>query len=133
MYQKYSELFKKLRPIGAPQDLKRVILERIRMEEKRAAQRVVAVSAPFILASIAGVVWAVESAITSLAQTGFAEYVSLMFSDTSIIVTVWQPLMLSIIESLPFFALTVLVGAGLVFFASTVVAAQNARRAFSLA
>lgn len=133
MYQKYLSVFKKLRPIGAPIGLKKAILERIRMEEKRAAQRVVAISAPFILASIGGVVWAVQSAITSLSQTGFAEYVSLMFSDTSVIVTVWQPLMLSIIESLPYFALTVLVGAGLVFFAFTVVAAQNVRRAFSLA
>ena len=133
MYQKYSAIFKKLRPIGAPVGLKKAILERIRMEEKHAAQRVFVASSACFLASIGGLVWGAQLAISSLSQTGFVEYMSLLFSDTSVIVTVWQPLALSIIESLPYFALTVLVGAGLVCFVASVVAAQNVRRAFSFA
>ncbi len=133
MDDRYYTLFKKLRPLGAPIGLKSAILVRIRTEERSLARRNVFVAAPVLAASLAGIVWAVVSAISALSQSGFGHYISLIFSDTGSVLSLWYPFGLTIIESVPIFALTVLVGALIAFIGSASVAARNARRAFSFA
>ena len=131
MEDRYRRLFSKLPTIGAPIGLKGAILERVRLEERQAAQRGVFATVPVLLASFGGMVWGAIAAVQALSQSGFGHYVSLIFSDTGSIVSLWYPFALSIVESLPLFALTVLVGALLAFVSSAPYAARSARRAFS--
>ena len=128
----YRSLFHNLRPLSAPLGLKSAIIACIRAEERSYARRNVALFAPLLVASLAGVAWSVSLALPALASSGFAQYVSLLFSDPTIVASAWFPYVLSIIESLPIFALTVLVGAALGLVISGA-ALKNARRAFSFA
>ena len=128
----YRPLFHNLRPLFAPFGLKAAIIACIRFEERSRARRNVALFAPILLASLAGIAWGVSLALPALASSGFAQYVSLLFSDPTIIGSAWFPYVLSIVESLPIFALTVLVGAALGLIISGT-ALKNARRAFSFA
>ena len=126
-------IFKKMPSLEAPAGLKGIIMLRIREEERRAAKRMVLLVVPIAVLSLSGILWALVSAATSLSETGFFQYVSLIFSDTGSIASMWYPFALTIIDSLPVFALTVLTGALFAFVSSIIVAAKNARSVFSFA
>lgn len=74
---------------------------------------------------------AVQYAGQELYASGFYEYASLFFSDSSSVLSAWRELSLSMIESLPSFALLLLLAlaGGLVWLVRRMV--MNARIAFS--
>lgn len=53
------------------------------------------------IASFAGLIPAYKILLSELTQSGFYEYASLAFSDTSLLLSAWKELAFSLIESLP--------------------------------
>lgn len=84
------------------QQLKKSILSEMRRFERRRAQMHVLLSLSVLcMASIA--IWiACRSILSDLAGSGFYEYVSLVLSNPSMVLTFWKELLLSLIETLPF-------------------------------
>lgn len=52
-------------------------------------------------ASVIGLIPVFKILLSDLAQSGFYEYASLAFSDTSLLLSAWRELAFSLIESLP--------------------------------
>ena len=129
----FRQIFHKLRPLIAPMGLKAAIVARIRFEERRAARRVVFITTPILALSFAGLAWGVMSAASSLAHSSLGQYLSLAVSDPMSVATLWQSFSLTIIESLPIFALTIICGTLIALLTSIFVAAHNVKRAFSFA
>jgi hypothetical protein len=124
----YHKLFRNLPTLGAPIGLKATILQRIRLEERRAARKAAFIFTPIAALSLAATGWAIQFTLNALSQTGFMKYLSLIFSDTSSVASLWQTFAFSLIDSLPFFALTLLVGALFALAASGSFAADSVRR-----
>ncbi|MFZ1019878.1 MAG: hypothetical protein WAN61_02725 [Minisyncoccia bacterium] len=56
--------------------------------------------------SLLGLIWAVKTLFTNLAQSGFYEYFSLIFSDSGVLVSFWKELVFSLAETLPIVSIT---------------------------
>jgi hypothetical protein len=65
------------------------------------------------LASLAGLVPAISALSTDLAQSGFNEYFSIIFSDSGSILSYWKELAFSLAESLP--AISIILTLSLLF------------------
>ncbi len=82
-------------------DLKNQIIIRIHSLEKRALVFHLAMLGVLSLVSLCGVVVSFFSLGRAFAQTGFSEYLYLVFSEPSIVTTYWKEILLSLLESLP--------------------------------
>ena len=125
----HHHLFKNLRPLGAPTGLKTAIISCIHMQERRVARFKLATFTPVLLISMAGLIWGSLSALSALSMSGFAQYVSLLFSDPTVVASAWFPYVFSLAESLPIFALTIATGAALALVVSSTIAGKSSRRA----
>ncbi len=63
-------------------------------------------------------------------MTGFDQYLSLAFSDSSVLITYWKELSLSLVESLPLMAVMLVLGALGLFIWSSAKAFQDAETLF---
>jgi hypothetical protein len=70
------------------------------------------------LASLAGLVPALKALLSDLAQSGFSEYFSLIFSDSGLILSYWKELFFSLAESLPILSVTLSLTLIFIFFLS---------------
>jgi len=123
-------LFTHLTRLPAPHGLTGRIIARIAREEQRLARRLLVVSITALVLSLAGMVWALSAGYTAIMNTGLMHYISLLISDPSIVVSLWYQFTLTLIEALPLVALTVFVGATVVFLLALFGAAESMRRAF---
>lgn len=62
---------------------------------------------------------------TGLVESGFAEFISLLFSDSSLVFAYWQTFVFTLAESLPVMALAMLFGALFVFLGSLTLLIKN--------
>ncbi len=103
------------------------VLASIQKEELKRA-RVFAASALLVaFSSVISGVFAVKYMVQGFLQSGFYSYVSLLFSDTDIVVASWKELFLSLTESLPFAGMTFSLIALAVLLASVRTLARNMR------
>jgi len=68
--------------------------------------------------SLAGLAPALKTLSTDLAQSGFYEYFSLVFSDSGLILSVWKEFTFSLVESLPVLSIIFTLSLIFVFFLS---------------
>lgn len=97
------------------QSLRKNILSGIQVYEYRRAKRFLALSAVAGAVSLIGLVGSIWYLATSLYQTSFYYYSTLVFTDTDLVLSYWREFFLSLAETLPVFGVT-LVLAGLVAF-----------------
>ncbi|MDD5721115.1 MAG: hypothetical protein PHT16_01555 [Candidatus Pacebacteria bacterium] len=88
----------KLKPT---KELRNNILFRIRQEERRRAKVYLFSYASIIPFSLIGVVLSIRYVSEGFYQSGFYEYLSLLFSGDSAVYTYWKELSLSLIDSMP--------------------------------
>ncbi len=97
----YDKLFKKLAQVEPPEGLGGEILVRVKAEEKKLERVRIFVFGGSTVVSFGFSLWTVTYLIGSFQQTGFWQYLSLLFFENGAILTYWRELSLSLAESLP--------------------------------
>jgi hypothetical protein len=95
----YQKLLGGLGGGTAPEDLYTAVIFRLSVEQRRAIKRRFWIAATSLVASVVAAVSAVFVLATSLSQSGFWKFVSLIFSDGGTVMTYWQQFSLSLLES----------------------------------
>jgi hypothetical protein len=109
--EKYKKLFGYMNLIEPPRGLEGKILSIITEEEKRLAKTKLWIFGGTSLASFGFSVWAVIYLINSIKQSGFGQYLSLIFSENGAVLVYWKELSFSLAESLPIFGLIIFLAA----------------------
>ena len=101
MSQKYKKIFSFSIDDKAPERVFSAVLKRI--EDRKTKQEHAKAFAHGLLAIIAviAIVPAISYFISEATQSGFLQYLSLVFSDGSAILSDWKDLTMSILESIP--------------------------------
>ncbi|HRY63002.1 MAG TPA: hypothetical protein P5267_00110 [Patescibacteria group bacterium] len=121
MEPSYQKLFKHLKPVEPSAGLLSVVMTRLEAEERRAiarSRRRLFFASLFLLASLGALIPVFRVAYTDLAASGFFQYLSLLFSDFSIIASSWQSYAFSLLETLPVLSLTLCFGVIFIFLAA---------------
>lgn len=117
----------------APQDLLARVLARVALARRRTARlRLAALSLGLLTTSLA-LIPAFSYTAHEFAASGFATYLSVLFSDSSVALSYWRELSLSLVESLPSVSLLILASLISVFLWSLRKAVRHARVAFATA
>lgn len=102
MRKDYEKLFTHLTPPEPPDGLLNNIMKRIHREQRvrMLKWRFGFFAMVFIGSSIAAIP-AFQSVQASLAESGFMEFLSLMFADTGAVMAYWQSFTAALLETLP--------------------------------
>jgi hypothetical protein len=126
----YETLFSLLGRREPPVGLSDAVLERIEVRRRRAARMRISLFGIVGLAAVAAFVPAWRELSAELAQSGFTQFLSLLFSDASALFTYWQDFALSLMESFPAAGAAAVSASVLVFLLSVRFFAGDARVAF---
>src|SRR3989344_4709719 len=118
--------FTKVEP---PQHLFEAVLAYIALARRRAARIRLAALGTVMVVSVAALVPSINYAIHEFYASGFYDYLSLFFSDSSVAFGHWQELSLSLAESLPSLAVLLLLGFSIALLWSLRRIAPNVRMA----
>lgn len=118
-----------LRETEPPQSLFSAVLARIALAQRRAARLRLAAFGTTAFVSVILLVPAVQYAMNEFYTSGFYDYASLFFGSLS--GGYWQELLYSLADSLPSFALLLLIAIGATFAWSLVRTFASARLAFT--
>ncbi|MFA5076107.1 MAG: hypothetical protein WC480_01680 [Patescibacteria group bacterium] len=125
----YEKLFAHLESIEPPANLLDKIMRRISSKHSLAAIKWrLAIVSVAVISSIIALVPASKMVQTSLAESGFLQFFSLLFSDFQVVTAYWQSFTLSLLETLPIISLTVLLVVVLVFLESLKLLARNYKK-----
>jgi hypothetical protein len=113
--EKYKKLFGYVNLLEPPMRLIDKVSCAIREQEKSSATVRFWAFGGTTAASFGLSLWAVINLIKSFKETGFWQYLSLIFSENSIALTYWKEISFSLAESLPVFGLIIFLS-GLGFF-----------------
>lgn len=123
--------FWNLSQIDPPHGLLKSILGRILREQRQHARVRLAVWVSGVLGAGAGLVPAMRYAGQEFSQSGFYAYVSLLFSDGSVVVlNSWKEFGLLLAESLPLMGVTLVLATLLVLLGSIRLMARDMKTAF---
>ncbi len=87
-------------------------------KNKIAIRRKIAVFSVILAGSFIGLFPAVKAVYSSLISSGFTQLFSLVFSDTAIVMSLWQNFALSLLETLPINGILITGFLGFIFFGS---------------
>ena len=108
-----------------PEGLKALILSSIRATEYRRARLYLLISGITLSGSVIGLVFAIKYLIQTLYASEFYSYVTLIFSDTDIVLGFWKDILLSLAESFPVFVIIAVLASVLGLLASMQVIVRN--------
>ncbi len=120
--------FTKVEP---PKHLFEAVLACIALARRRAARIRLAALGTVMLASGLALIPAANYAISEFYASGFYDYLSLFFSDSSVAFSHWQEISLSLAESLPSLAVLLLIGFAAAFLWSLHRAIRGSGAAFN--
>ncbi len=118
MEQNYHQLFSHLKTAEPPAGLLPKVLKRLEKEAARSAARArrqLALASLLLLSSLVALVPIFRAAYADLSASGFLSYLSLLFSDFSIVVSSWQSFAFSLLETIPVVSLTLLLAVTFIF------------------
>lgn len=101
MQNSYEQLFSHLQTPVPRDGLLHDILRRVAAEQARAARRRLVIFSLGCAGSLAGLIPAFIMMRTSMIESGFVEFFSLLFSDAGSVALYWQNFALTLLESLP--------------------------------
>jgi len=108
MPKNYQKIFNHFVAPELPEGLFDKIMNRIRKEQRLSAlRRRLIFSSLGLIASVAVFIPALKVVQRELYQSGFLQFVSLLFSDFEIIIVYWQNFVISLLESIPAMSLTI--------------------------
>jgi len=107
MEKDIDRLIKTFDQVSVPQGLRDVVFARIHREELRLARIRLAFFAPLVFLSGWGVVASALYVIKEVAQSGFLQYVSIIFSDSSAVFAYAGEFLLSLAEQAPLLGIAI--------------------------
>ena len=128
--KKDEGLYRTLRVVEPPQGLYGAIMARVDLAKRRAAKMRAGLFGVVALVSAGALVPALQYTANQLYASGFNDYLSLMLSDHTLVLTYWREFGLSLIESLPSLALLLLLPIAVALVWSLVRLVRNARTGF---
>ena len=99
-----NKLFSLIEP---SENLKNSIINIIRYEERKKAIYKIVFSSVVSLASISLAIFYAISIVKDFYQSGLSDYISLIFTDGTSLISYWQSYFMSILESLPILQITI--------------------------
>jgi len=127
MAKSVYDLFAILAPVSLPQGLSQMVLARIEKEQIRRVKISLFVFGLIGILSLVSLVAISIYFVQTLVQSGFSDYLSLIISDSQLMLGLWQIMALSLTESLPIISLILALILALVFVWSTAKAIVNAK------
>ncbi|HEY5383157.1 MAG TPA: hypothetical protein VIJ88_01215 [Candidatus Paceibacterota bacterium] len=106
--KKEASLYQCLHTLEPKAGLYQAVLERIAYAKRRSARVRAGFFSALAICSGAALVPAMQYAAGQFYASGFYDYLTLIFSDRSLVLTYWQQFSLSLVESLPSLALLLL-------------------------
>jgi hypothetical protein len=107
MRKDYEKLFIHLEPPEPPAELLGRIMARIHEEERlKSIKKRLFLFSTTVLVSAIAFIPATNAFWDGFAQSGFLQFISLLFSDFGLIIDDWQNFGLAILESLPVMSIT---------------------------
>ncbi len=97
----YSQLFKQLPAKEPPAGLEAAIISQIQRKQVRSARQKLVFHTLLLVSCLVALIPGWRYFITDFSQSGLQQYLSLLFSDASIVLRYWQDFILSLAESLP--------------------------------
>ena len=125
MNNNYEKLFQKLEQIEPSEQLRSRIMSSIRLEARRFARIRLAFFGTAAMVSLAGMIPSFQYAAREFYQSGFYEYLSLLFSDSGAVISSWKTFAFSLAETMPLAELTIFLAIALVFLISAGLAIKN--------
>lgn len=108
MSKDYKQLFNQIDAIEPPQALLGDIFLRIEKEKKLVIiKRRVSFFAVGLALSIVALVPAFKMVWDGISSSGFAQFLSLMFTDSALVMAYWQSFTFTLLESLPIFSIVI--------------------------
>ncbi len=127
MRKDYEKLFSNLQEIRPDERLFNVILAKIEFKTIMIARLKFALLCLVAAVSLVATVPAFQYTYQEFQRSGFFQYLSLLFSDSSVVLSYWYAFALSLLESLPFLAIAALLGSVFIFLEALRFAAKNIR------
>ncbi len=128
MDRDYQKLFTYIQKAELPKDLSQKVLFRIQKEEQRLRRQKSLFFGVGALASFVATISFATSLANTFVQSGFYQYVSLVFSGDGVATSYWKELSFSLVESLPIFGIVALLTAVGCLIWSAAHTFSNARR-----
>lgn len=132
MLKNYEKLFSYADKPHLPEDLFFKIMNRLHREEKIKIYKKLFIYSLGTGLSFAGLFFSFQESRSALYESGFFQFLSLLFSDFSIIQSYWKNFAVSLMEALPAMSLAVFLSAFLLFinlFKSLIINIKIAQRA----
>lgn len=130
MDQNYEKLFAKIEPNEPDPALLGKIIGCIQKERIASARRRIFIFAASAICSLIAFIPALWMVRAGLAESGFAYFFSLLFSDFEIVAAYWQNFTLSLLETLPVMSLLVFSATLLAFLESLKLLTKNIRNIY---
>jgi len=111
--------------IDVPKNLSEKIINRIEFVERRSAKMRLVFFGALAVASVVAFIPALKYLINDLNNSGFYQYLSLVFSDSGIILASWKEFSLSLAESLPIFSTIIFLATIFIFLESIKLSIKN--------
>jgi hypothetical protein len=127
----HKQKFIHINRIEPRENLRDVVLLRINLEKRREAKIRLALTSATSLLSLIALVPVIQYFITEFSQSGFYQYLSILFSDGSSILLYWKELGLSLLESLPTLSITAVLVLVFILFATSKFIIQDSKVIFN--
>ena len=127
MSDNFEKLFNKLERFEPSEKLRANILARIDFEKRRSSRIRLAVLGTVVAASFGAVIPSFQYAWRAFFQSGFYEYLSLLFSDSGAVLASWKTFILSLAETIPLAEMTIFLIAVFVFLFSARLAIKSVK------
>ncbi len=126
----YRNLFNNLGTRDPSPQLSENIMKEVRRFENKKIRIRFILSSLIACASLGGIIESVLRLIQSSNQSGFFQYLSLLFSDSATFFSYWKEFAFSLAESLPLMSVVLLLSVVAVFLWSTSRALKDAEKTF---
>lgn len=123
----YNKLFANISHVKPPEGLSEVIYARIEGIKRRQAKIRIAYASFAGAVSLVASIPALQYCISSFTETGFWQYLSLLFSDGGVAIIYWKELLLSLAESLPVLGSAIILALAFVIVGSLKYIIENTR------
>lgn len=130
MLSDYEKLFQKLGQIEPPPRLCRKIISQVQFDIRRAEKLGFIFSGLAAVASFAGIIMAARYTAQELNNSGFYQYISLIFSDTKSLISYWKDFGLLLVESMPVLAVAIVLATAWAFLSSIKILVKNKKHGY---
>lgn len=130
MPQELEKVFASYRSPAPSEELLNKITLRLKREQTKRAKRRLAVFSLTLVASLAAFFPVCQFVWQDISQSGFMDFVSLLFSDSGLVLAYWQNFVLALLEVLPVISLALFLIVSAVFMESLKLLAKNIKNAY---